>query len=290
MENLTASFSQESLGGTPLILTKHNKGFWQVTFDNAPLNLFNPEMLSGLELIVAEMQNNPDLRVIVFDSAIKDYFIAHFDIFRGAEILGKKTKSGLAPWFDVAKALFDSPVISIALIRGRTRGVGIEFAAACDMRFASREKAIFGQFEVGVSTIPGGGSMEFLPLLVGRSRALEIIIGADDFDADTAERYGLVNRTLPDAELNVFVYKLALRISRFDRSITGKAKTMINARTPAPNMADMNESRSVFIASNLRPERKPVSQKLLAWGIQQDGDFERNLGSYLAKIGDDISK
>lgn len=287
MENFKESLAQESLENTPLILTKHNRGFWQVSFKNPPLNLFSPEMLNGLELVAAQMQRNPELRVIVFDSAIENYFIAHFDIFRGAEILGKKTSSGLAPWFDVAKALFDSPVVSIAKIRGRTRGVGIEFAAACDMRFASRENAVFGQFEVGVSTIPGGGSMEFLPLLVGRSRALEIIIGADDFNADIAERYGLINRALPDAELDDFVHQLATRISQFDREITGKAKTMINARAGMPVMADMDESRAAFIAANLRPERKSVSKKVLDWGIQQDGDFELNLGSYLNKIGDD---
>lgn len=287
MENLKESLSQKSLVGTPLILTKHNKGFWQVSFNNTPLNLFSPEILNGLELVAAAMQSDPELKVIVFDSAIENYFIAHFDIFRGAEILNKKTSSGLAPWFDVVKALFESPVVSIAKIRGRTRGVGIEFAAACDMRFASKEKAVFGQFEVGVSTIPGGGSMEFLPLLVGRSRALEIIIGADDFNADVAERYGLVNRALPDAELDDFVYKLAMRISQFDREITGQAKTMINARGSMPAMAHMDESRAAFIAANLRPERKPVSKKVLDWGIQQNGDFELNLGSYLARIGED---
>jgi enoyl-CoA hydratase/carnithine racemase len=161
--------------------------------------------------------------------------------------------------------------------------VGIEFVAACDMRFAS-EKAIFGQFEVGIGTIPGGGSMELLPLLVGRSRALEIIIGAEDLDAITAERYGLINRLVPDDKLDDFVYRLALRISRFDSVITGHAKTMINQRSPKISMDQMNASRAVFIGSNLRPERKNISQKLLEWGIQRNGDFERNLGDYLNRI------
>jgi enoyl-CoA hydratase/carnithine racemase len=177
-------------------------------------------------------------------------------------------------------------VVSIAAIRGRARGVGIEFAAACDMRFAS-EKAVFGQFEVGVSTIPGGGSMEFLPLLVGRARALEMIIGAEDLDANTAERYGLINRLVADDKLDDFVHQLALRISQFDQVITGQAKTMINERAPSPFMDHMNASRAAFIQANLRPQRKRISEKLRSWGIQQDGDFEYNLGAYLNQIGED---
>jgi len=253
--------STQQIEGTPLKLTMHNAGFWQVTLDAPPLNLFGPELLTGLEEVVRRMQSSPELRVILFDSAIPNYFIAHFDIAKGAEVLTRKTASGLLPWFDVALALYESPVISIAAIRGRTRGVGIEFAAACDIRFAS-EKAIFGQFEVGVATIPGGGSTEYLPLLVGRARALEMIIGAEDMDAATAERYGLINRLVPDDKLDDFVFRLALRISQFDPAITGEAKTMINQRSLKVSMEHMNASRTAFIQANLRPERQRVSQKL----------------------------
>ncbi|HTL09940.1 MAG TPA: enoyl-CoA hydratase/isomerase family protein [Chitinophagaceae bacterium] len=277
--------STEQLAGTPLRLTIHNPGFWQVTIDAPPLNLFGPELLTGLEEIVHRMQNDAELRIVVFDSAIENYFIAHFDIAKGAEVLSRKTQSGLLPWFDVAQALHDSPVISIAAIRGRARGVGIEFAAACDMRFAS-DKAIFGQFEVASGTIPGGGSMEFLPLLVGRARAIEIIIGGEDLDAFTAERYGLINRMIADERLNAFVHHLALRISKFDPVISRQAKLMINERAPKTSMEQMNASRAAFIQSNLRPQRKGISEKLKAWGIQQDGEFEYNLGDWLSRIGD----
>jgi enoyl-CoA hydratase/carnithine racemase len=282
------NISSEQLAGTPLRLTQHNSGYWQVTIDAPPLNLFGPELLTGLEEVIRRMKMAPELRVLVFDSAVPDYFIAHFDIMKGGEILTRKTPSGLLPWFDVALALYESPVISIASIRGRTRGVGIEFAAACDMRFAS-EKAIFGQFEVGVSTIPGGGSMEFLPLLTGRARALEIIVGAEDMEAAIAERYGLINRLIPDDQLDSFVHQLALRISHFDPAITGRAKTMINQRAPKVSMEHMNASRTAFIEANLRPERKKISQKLQGWGIQQDSDFERNLGPYLNRISEEVS-
>ncbi|MBO9200485.1 MULTISPECIES: enoyl-CoA hydratase/isomerase family protein [Niastella] len=269
----------EKLAETPLTLTQHNEGYWQVTIDDPPLNLFGPDLLTGLEEIVRRMQASSDLRVIVFDSAVPGFFMAHFDIARGLEVLSRKTPSGLPPWFDVAQALHESPVLTIVSIRGRARGVGIEFSAACDIRFAS-ETAVFGQFEVASGTIPGGGSMEFLPLLVGRARALELIIGGEDIDATTAERYGLINRLIPDGELDTFVHQLALRISRFDPVITRQAKTMISQRAPTPSMDRMIESRIAFINANMRPERKPISEKMRAWGIQQDGDFEKNLGAY----------
>jgi enoyl-CoA hydratase/carnithine racemase len=273
----------EQIEGTPLRLIRHNPGFWQVTIDAPPINLFGPELLTGLEEVVRQIKATEELRVIVFDSALPDYFIAHFDVVRGGEILSRKTPSGLLPWFDVALALRELPVISIVSIRGRARGVGIEFATACDIRFAS-EKAIFGQFEVGVANIPGGGSMEFLPLLVGRARALEMIIGAEDIDAATAERYGLINRLVADDRLDEFVYQLALRISHFDPVITRQAKTMINQRSPAASMKQMNASRAAFIQSNLRPERKRISQQLKDWGIQEDNHFEHNVGMYLNHI------
>jgi len=275
----------EQLVGTSIRIAHYNGGYWKVSIDSPPLNLFDPELLNGLEEVVRRMKASPNLRVVVFESAIRDFFIAHFDIVRGAEILSRKTQSGLLPWFDVAKALYESPVISIAAIRGRARGVGIEFAAACDIRFAS-DKAIFGQFEVAVSTIPGGGSMEFLPLLVGRARALELIIGGEDITAEIAERYGLVNRVISDEKFDEFVHEFAVRISQFDPVITGQAKTMINERAPKPAMEHMEESRTAYIQANLRSEKKPILDKLKAWGIQQDGDFEYRLGDYLNRIGD----
>jgi enoyl-CoA hydratase/carnithine racemase len=275
--------ASEKMEGTPLTLFRHNAGFWRVTIDAPPFNIFDTSLLTGLELVIERMKAAQELRVIVFESAVPDYFIAHFDVIKGAEILERKTPTGILPWFDVALALHGSPVISIALIRGRTRGVGIEFVAACDMRFAS-EKAVFGQFEVGVATIPGGGSMEFLPLLIGRARALELIVGADDITAETAESYGLINRLLGDDKLDEFVYKFATRISQFDHEITGLAKKMINERAPAPLIDHMNASRAAFIKSILRPERKQVVRKLQEWGIQRKDDFEYNVGKYLDHI------
>src|SRR5690349_1132821 len=125
--------STEQFEGTPIKLTQHNAGFWEATIDAPPFNIFGPELLTGLEELVRRMKTAPQLRVLVINSAIPDFFIAHFDVIRGSEILSRKTASGLLPWFDIAHALYESPVISIAAIRGRARGVGIEFAAACDL-------------------------------------------------------------------------------------------------------------------------------------------------------------
>src|SRR5262249_4320442 len=156
---------------------------------------------------------DPTVKVIVFQSANPEFFVAHLDLSNAAEI----RPSSFAPWFHFVLRLSSMPVVSIAKIRGRTRGIGNEFVLACDMRFASRETAVFGNPEVGVGLVPGGGALEWLPRLVGRSRALEFLLSGDDFNADIAERYGWVNRTLEDEELDSFVGALVTRLASFDR-------------------------------------------------------------------------
>src|SRR3989442_6953600 len=166
------------------------------------------------------MDANPSLRVVVFESANPEFYLAHFDLTDTSgslSLIKTAGPSGLPTLIDTFVRLTKSPVVSIAKIRGRVRGVGSEFVLACDMRFASREKTVLAQVEVGSGVHPGGGGTERLPALVGRGRALEIIIGSDDFDGETAERYGYVNRALPDAELDGFVDKVARRIPTFER-------------------------------------------------------------------------
>ena len=161
---------------------------------------------------MTDLEADPSVKVVVFQSANPDFFIAHLDVSKAAEQPGI-----LRLWRDLVVRLSSAPVVSIAKIRGYTRGIGNEFVLACDMRFASRQTAIFGNPEVGVGLVPGGGAMEWLPRLVGRSRALEFVLSADDFDADIAERYGWVNRTLDDDDLDSFVDALARRLASFDR-------------------------------------------------------------------------
>lgn len=272
----------KQLPGTPLFLEEVNNSYWRITVSNPPFNLFDPGFLDGMEQLMDMARTAEQLKVMVFQSGVEDFFMAHFDLVQGGEILSRKTKTGVPPWFDVVQDLYSLPVISIGKVSGRARGVGIEFLAACDIRFGSREKALFGQFEVPVGTVPGGGSMEWLPLLLGRSRALEIIIGGQDFNADIAALYGLLNRALPDAELDDFVDQLAARISRFDKGVIAQAKAMINLRSgDGPQLDALVESRNFFISSSTRPYRQAVGKLMREWGIQSLPEFELNLGRYL---------
>src|SRR5271170_670935 len=156
------------------IVDKSRTGYWRVTLDNPPINVIDDRMYDAFHDLVVEIEADTALKVITFESANPNFFIAHY----GAS--GPRSRFGAPPWIDSATRLANSGVLSIAVIRGKVRGGGSEFALGCDIRFASREKAIFGQPEVGTGLIPGGGALQRLPLLVGRSRALEIVMGAND--------------------------------------------------------------------------------------------------------------
>jgi enoyl-CoA hydratase/carnithine racemase len=150
----------------------------------------DPDLLRGIQKPIVQLESDNEVKVVVFDSANPDYFISHLDLLRSGKIDLSPGPTGISPWPDFAPRLAQIPVISVAAIRGRARGVGNEVVLATDVRFASREKAIFGQFEIGDAAMPGRDGLERLHLLMGRARALEAIVGGDDFDADTAERYG----------------------------------------------------------------------------------------------------
>src|ERR1700689_3751686 len=172
-----------------LSIEREKAGLWRVTFDNPPINMFVPTTIVELGALMAELEADPSVKVVVFQSANPDFFSAHLDVAKAAE-----RPEALGLWREFVLCLSSTPVVSIAKIRGRTRGIGNEFVLACDMRFPSRQSALFGNPEVGVGLVPGGGALEWLPRLVGRSRALEIVLSGDDFNADIAERYGWGNR------------------------------------------------------------------------------------------------
>src|SRR6202163_880934 len=208
---------------------EETSAYWRVVFDYPPFNIVDATIFEGLQDLLARMDSSPGLRVVVFESANPDFYLSHFDLTgKLGNIMTAVGPSGLPILMDTFVRLTKSPVVSIAKIRGCVRGACSEFVLACDMRFASREKTRLGQPEVGGGVPPGGGGAERLPHLVGRGRALEIILGAEDFDGDTAERYGYVNRALPDAELDRFVDALARRIASFDRRAIAGAKSLIN--------------------------------------------------------------
>jgi len=269
---------------TPVRIVEETPAYWRVLFDNPPLNVVDGGVFEGLQALLARMDASPDLRVAVFESANPKFYLAHFDMTgKSAGVVSTIGPSGLPIPTDAFVRLAKSSVVSIAKIRGRVRGVGSEFVLACDMRFASREKAILGQPEVGAGVIPGGGAAERLPLLVGRGRALEIVLGANDFDGETAERYGYVNRALPDGELDLFVDDLARRIASFDRRPIAAAKNLIND-VSLPSVDRLLDARNAFATTLTWPETQQRVQALLKRGLQQEGDLENRFGAHVATL------
>lgn len=269
---------------TPLGVHEISPAYWQVTFDNPPLNVFDSALVTALRELLDRIEASADLKVVVFDSADDEYFISHFDMTgSSAEAVRGVGPSGLPVVLDLVTRLAKAPVLSIAKIRGRARGVGSEFVLACDIRFASREKAVLGQPEVGAGVVPGAGGAEWLPRLVGRARALEIIIGADDFGADRAERYGYVNRAVPDAELDTFVDDFARRVASFDRQPIVAGKELVNKVGP-PAVERLLDAQNAFGKALTWPETQARLGKLFEQGMQQRGDLERDLGRRLGEI------
>ena len=254
-------------------------GQWTITFSNPPINMFVPATIVELGAVMADLETDRSVKVVVFDSANPDLFVAHLDVSKAVEQPGV-----LDLWRDFVLRLSSSAVVSIAKIRGRTRGIGNEFVLACDMRFASRQNAIFGNPEVGVGLIPSGGAMEWLPRLVGRSRALEFVLSADDFDADVAERYGWVNRTLDDDDLDGFVDALAQRLVSFDSEVLAAAKAQIN-RFGMPTAADLQSSNDMIFSILASPRAQARRAKLRNVGYGFRSDFELNFGRYLPALG-----
>jgi enoyl-CoA hydratase/carnithine racemase len=264
-------------------VNRKTPAYWRITFHNPPINLLDPDTIFELLTLMNQIETDPELKVVVFDSADPEFFIAHFDMARAGEKQKTPKESDLPPFIDFTTRLSRSSVVSIAEIRGRARGIGSEFALACDMRFASKEKAIFGQPEVAVGVIPGGGAIERLSCLAGRARALEITLSADDYDASTAERYGWINRAIPDTELDGFVENLARRISAFDKQALSDAKRLIN-RTGIPKVSELLETREVFISGAVTQNTREKVVKANARGFGQLGDFELHLGHHIGNI------
>ena len=225
---------QPKTNAVQIRLSRRTPAYWRVTFDNPPLNVMGPETVRQFQRLIEQIESDANLKVVVFDSAVEGFFLNHSDFTARLEDLTSMPpgRSGLAPWPDFLARLTRAPVTSIALIRGRATGNGSEIALACDMAFASREKAIISQWEVGVGMVAGGGPMARLPQLIGRNRALEVLLGSDDIDGAQAEAYGYVNRALPDAELDAYVDALATRISGFDKWAIGETKRLVNTSLP----------------------------------------------------------
>src|SRR5438128_9105789 len=267
-------------------LNQRSPEYWRVTFDHPPLNIFGPEMLPQVNEIITAIETDEQVKVVVFDSAVEGFFLIHLDFLANLDDLAHLPPgpTGLHPWPEMLMRLSRAPVVSIALIRGRATGVGNELALACDMRFASREKAILSHFEVGAGIVPGGGPMARLPRLMGRGRALEVFLGADDIPGDLAERYGYVNRSLPDAELDEFVEALANRIASFDKRAISETKRFVNVASLPPDY-EIAPEWDVCLASIMRPAAQKRIGLLLERGFHKPGDVETRLGHHVGQLG-----
>ncbi|MCX5265738.1 enoyl-CoA hydratase/isomerase family protein [Streptomyces sp. NBC_00199] len=258
----------------------------KVTFSNPPVNVVGADTVAQLVGVVDELSRDEQVQVVVFDSGTPGYFYNHADLGQVPELLALNSADGTPTWVDLVTSLSSAPFISIASIRGRTRGGGDEITLAFDLRYASREEAFFCQPEVAIGIVPGGGGSDRLARLLGRDRALEAILTSQDYDAETAERYGWVTRAVADAELDDLVSSVAARIASFDKQSLVTAKAQIN-RSTLPPVADLRASWAEFAESVNWPgfqARVPQLGKAIAEiGLEE---IERNLGHYAGLINE----
>ncbi|HTH90626.1 enoyl-CoA hydratase/isomerase family protein [Mycobacterium sp.] len=275
-----------TVGTGRILLTRRSPTYWRVTFDLPPLNIFGPAAIPQLDEIVTALETDEEVRVVVFDSAVDGFFLTHYDFTAKLEDTTRipPGPTGLQALPDMLARVSRAPVVSIAAIRGRATGVGSELALASDMRFASREKAVLSQWEVGAGLVPGGGPMARLPRLIGRGRALEVLLGADDIDGELAERYGYVNRALPDAELDAFVDALATRIASFDKQAIAETKRLVDVNSLPPD-AEIVPEWEAFLAALGRPAAQERIRMLFERGFHEPGDVETRLGYHVGKLG-----
>ncbi len=266
-------------------LSRSSPAYWRITFDNPPLNVMGPQFVQEFREIMTAIEDDEQVKVVVFDSAVEGFFLNHSDFLANFEDLKRipPGPTGLEAWPDILVRLTRAPVVSITSIRGRATGNGSEIALACDMTFVSREKAVLSQWEVGVGLVAGGGPMARLPLLMGRGRALEVLLSSDDIGGELAQAYGYVNRALPDAELDGFVDALATRIATFDKWAIANTKRLVNASLP-PDV-EIAAGWDACMASVARPAAQARLKAFFELGFHKPGDAEDRLGAYLGRLG-----
>jgi enoyl-CoA hydratase/carnithine racemase len=269
-----------------LRVARSDEGVLSVVIDAPPMNLIGPELVRDLVTLLSELEADADIRVMVLESADPEYFVPHVDLTKVAEYTAEAAKAGGPEDASLGMLwhkLSELPVVTIAKLRGRARGVGSELALACDMRFAARENAVLGQPEIGFGAPPGAGGVQHLARLLGRGRAMEVILGGADFDAEVAERYGWVNRALPDAELDGFVARLARRIASFPAEAVRSTKRVLNELTlPDADAirADARRFQQLVGADTV----KARAATLFAQGLQTRGPLELDLGDRIASL------
>ena len=269
-----------------LRVARSGEGVLGVVIDAPPMNLIGPELVRDLVILVGALESDPDARVMVPESADPEYGVPHVDLTKVAEYTAEAAKAGgpddASPGM-LRHKVSELPVVTIGKLRGRARGAGSELALACDMRFAARENAVLGQPEIGFGAPPGAGGVQHLARLLGRGWAMEVILGAADFDADEAERYGWVNRALPDAELDPFVARLARRIASFPADAVRSTKQVLNELTlPGADAirADARRFQQLVRSDTV----KARLATLFAQGLQTRGPLELDLGDRIESL------
>ena len=257
--------------------------YWKVTFENDPINLIDPDTVEQLADLITRMEQDPHLTVVVFQSANPDFFMAHFDLLSDIQRIYTTAPgpTGLLPFSDNLLRLSKVPVVTISAIKSRVRGAGSEFVLNTDIRFAGNN-AILGQPEIGFGAVAGGNPMGRLAELVGRGRAMEIILGGDDFSAQLAAEYGYVNRVLPDDELDDFVDAFARRIAGFSKAGIAGAKKFVDEATAIP-AGDYAAAMAAFRRTAMRPENADHLRSLFDRGLQQPQGIELDLGKHVAE-------
>jgi enoyl-CoA hydratase/carnithine racemase len=267
MEN--GSASKDSLIKNEVVrLREISPGCFGAVIDNPPFNLIDSQVFAGLKAVKAFAEDSAnDVRVLVFESANPEFFSAHLDLMGGDQSGSGQVNEPMEiiqEWPAFSYWLGTTPVVSIAVLRGRARGFAFAFAAAVDMRFASKENTRLCLPEVGFGAFPGGGGIEWAQLHAGRARAMEFLLGSDDVDGDTAELYGLVNRSIADAELDEFVYKLGRRIASFTQASIAAVKSGLTRLQAIPLPEEMAGTLAVAGALQSSDAAQAVAMRIMA--------------------------
>ncbi len=260
------------------------RGVAWVTIDHPPINLFDRALLLDVHRVGVALADDADVRVVVFESADPEFFIAHADVSLIQQLPTDAPKPTELGFFHAMVDRFRTmPKVTIAKIEGRARGGGSELALSLDMRFGALGRCILGQPEVALGIIPGGSGTQRLPRLVGRARAMEIVMGCDDVPADLAERWGYLNRALPPWELGPFVERLAHRIASFPAEAIALAKAAINA-AELPTVDGLLEEAHCFDRTLATAAAQQRMARFLELG-GQTRDVERDLPALVEKLG-----
>ncbi|CZR60268.1 uncharacterized protein PAC_10164 [Phialocephala subalpina] len=258
-----------------IFTTKVTPKYWRTIFSSPPLNIENTNFFLDMYTLIEEITNDVDVKVVVFDSAIQDFWIAHWDVLN---TVSTNLISDNGVYWGNTTRLVNFLVLTVAAVRGIASGGRAELAAALDVSFAG-DKATFLQAEVALGLVPGGGALAFLPLKVGRNRALEIVISADNFDVKTAAEYGWINPVIPDAQFEYFVEKFARRVAGWDYYGILTAKQLINKNSAFPTVSQWLETWEAFLEGRIKPAFQIRYPELIKAGVQTNVNFREERGN-----------